>query len=297
MRRSAKVQVANVDPQRILRDFAVSKSGSCRGDSGGPALKGTPGNETVVGITSYGVEDCRGEAVSVRVSAYLSFINPLLANPPPKETCSTCQDAQTSGHNTCAAKQRECTTDVDCKALVECENKCSTEACITACEDKTPAGIVKLEAARNCTCSADTCGEVCSNACKSVPKCGFKLAADECGTCSEGSCCTEIQECSADTDCFLCLRAGAEQSEACKTNPLRKAVADCSASKCKTECASSAIGAGGEPQAAAAAPTTTTTTECGCQTVGAPAPGAFGLLAGMGALATVVARRRRRTAE
>ncbi len=65
--------------------FAYNQPGSgpCSGDSGGPQLVDTPNGKRVVGVTSYGDQECKSIGVSGRVSSfYKSFIVPFCGELP-----------------------------------------------------------------------------------------------------------------------------------------------------------------------------------------------------------------------
>jgi secreted trypsin-like serine protease len=62
-------------------DFVYEKRGAntCSGDSGGPALaKNADGDTVVIGVTSWGDEDCTEFGVDTRVDAYRTFIGQAL---------------------------------------------------------------------------------------------------------------------------------------------------------------------------------------------------------------------------
>jgi hypothetical protein len=133
-----------------------------------------------------------------------------------------------------------------------------------------------------------------------VPKCGAKLPAGACSTCTEGACCQETFDCTADGTCYLCLKGG-DADPACATNAKRKALATCVASKCKDPCAGTGLDTGAAPAPAeeatpAAAPGTTTTTTDGCAAAGAIGGGPREARGGAAALlvAALVRRRLRR---
>ncbi|MFO0643597.1 MAG: S1 family peptidase [Polyangiaceae bacterium] len=283
--------------------YRYTNGNICQGDSGGPALRGTGSAERVVAVHSYVVGDCRFEAYSARLTnaSNYQYVQRELAKAVPADTCDICTRAENSGDNTCAAKQSACFADKDCAALAECRNKCGTTTCTSACDDKYPRGLSKLNAAIYCSCSESTCGALCTGECRLAPKCGISLGAEACAKCTTGSCCDAVSACAADTDCFVCLRAGANADASCATNKLRKAVADCAATKCKAECASDPIGQGGEPEptpqgpGAPGAGSTVTTTTTGCSTSSAPGGGAgvLGLVFGAAVLGLASRRRRR----
>lgn len=288
--------------------YRYSTGNICQGDSGGPAIRGTGTAERVVAVHSFVTGNCTQEAYSARLTnaSNYQYVQRELAKAVPAETCDTCSRAETSGDNPCALKQTECFADKDCTSLAECRQKCATNTCLADCDAKFPRGQAKLMAAAYCTCGDSACKAICSSGeCRGAPACGIALGREACGTCTTGSCCDAVSACAADTDCYICLKDGAEADPSCAQNRLRKAVADCAATKCAAECAQDPIGAGGEPAPTPGSPSnpgggggggvTTTTTTTGCSA----APGAsdasfasFGLA--VCAACAVVARRRRR---
>jgi MYXO-CTERM domain-containing protein len=176
----------------------------------------------------------------------------------------------------------------------------------TSCTQKFPKIDGMYAAVAACTCTracADTCGDTLN--CKLTPKCGYKLPAGSCTTCTEGSCCAETFDCTADGDCFLCLKNG-DDDPGCATNANRKKLATCVATSCKAECEGSGLDTGADPPAeegdgtgegggGGGGGTTTTTTE-GCAVTNAMGSRSSGgeLALGVLALTLLAARRRRR---
>lgn len=78
VKRTVTTSVNSID-SRLLQ-IGGSNQQSCHGDSGGPALQVIDGVETVIGVTSYGLDKsdtnvCFGGGYDTRVDAYSSFIN------------------------------------------------------------------------------------------------------------------------------------------------------------------------------------------------------------------------------
>lgn len=311
VRKNIRLAIQELDSTHV--GYRYQSGNICQGDSGGPALRGSGASERVVAIHSYVNGDCTQQAYSVRVtfSSVYNFVQQQLAKAPPGDSCDLCTRAENSGDNLCAQKQAACFSDAECEKLAQCEQKCSSLPCVADCETKYPRGIAKFNTAVYCTCGETVCKPLCAGECRSAPKCGYSLPRDTCGTCTEGACCDAVAACAGDTDCLLCLRGGAAADPSCATNKLRKAVADCATTKCKTECAADPIVEGGEPQpggpvgpdgkpapAGGAATTTTTTESCGCEVVGtSPAPRSASLAALFGLSLGLVGRRARRRAE
>lgn len=297
VRRNVSKTLSQVGQAQIA--YTMTQSGICQGDSGGPVLV-TSGGEKVVGVHSYVQGDCNGQGVSGRVSFGLSWINGELAKALPAEDCNLCEKIANSGAGVCAALSKSCLADKECNGYYQCLSAGGSKA---DCVAKFPKAEGPFNAATNCTCTGacqSTCGS--SAACKKVPKCGFKITSTAaCATCSEGACCDETLACSADGECYVCLKNG-DKDPACATNAARKTMATCVASKCATECAGSGLDTGADPVApedagAAAAPAggSTTTTTSGCSVSRAPTSrGAAYALAALLGLAVTVTRRRRR---
>ena len=308
-RKSIQLTVQELSSTHV--GYRYQNGNICQGDSGGPALRGTGTAERVVAVHSYVTGDCTQQSYSVRLTlaSNYSFLQAQLAKAVPGEGCDVCTRSENSGDNPCAAKQAECLADATCASYVECRNKCADATCLVACDGKFPRALAKFNAAAYCTCGASSCKSLCTGECRGAPQCGYALPRDACGTCSTAGCCDAVSACAADTDCYVCLKSGAEGNPACATNRLRKAVADCAATKCKTECASDPIGQGGEPAAPPPGTTpagpggseggsTTTTTTSGCSVSDQPsssAPG-LGVVVALGAIVGLVGRRRRRSA-
>jgi MYXO-CTERM domain-containing protein len=300
VRRHVAKQLGQVG-QMIAYDMA--SSGICQGDSGGPVLVGSPGAEKVVGVHSYVQGDCNGTGVSSRVSFGLSFLSGELGSALPTEDCALCGKIVNSGNGTCAAATRNCLADKQCGGYYECLSSGASKA---SCLAKFPKAEGPFNAAANCVCT-QACTTQCKGTfeCVNTPKCGYKLPAGACSTCTEGACCDEALACASDGTCYVCLKTNDAAPE-CATNAARKAMATCVASKCNTECAGSGLTTGADPvadagpdPAAPAAPgagsTTTTTSGCSVTRTSPPSAPSFALVAvAVGAL--LVRRRHPREA-
>lgn len=315
VRRKVTVSVADLNTVQIA--YGMNPGGTCQGDSGGPDLVTIGGVETVVGIHSYGDQGCQSESVSGRVTGNLSFINAQLTKALPTPSCDLCQKASTSGNGKCAQVNAACLADADCMALNQCLNSAGTQTAQQACTSKYPNAMGKLLAASECRCM-DPCTDVCASEanCKGTPKCGFSLPAGSCSTCSEGSCCQEMFDCTADGVCFNCLQTG-DKDPSCASNAARKKLGSCASTHCSSECSGSNVptdptpgtdgadggdstpdGNGTNGGNGASPGTTTTTTTSGCSLSGAPSkkPAESAIFAlAMGLAATVVRRRSRKS--
>lgn len=288
--------LSNVTTSKIT--YTMTTSGICQGDSGGPVLVGTGSSERVVGVHSYINGGCGGsgtQGTSGRVTSRLTgFFSGELAKAPPPDDCDLCEKVANSGTQECAAYLQKCFADKDCKGYYDCLSAGTAKA---TCLNKFPKAEGPFNAAVNCTCTR-ACNDKCSTTfqCKNTPKCGYKLPAGDCTTCTEGACCDEALDCAADGTCYLCLKTK-DADEACAANAARKKLATCVATSCKDECAGSGLETGAEPateEGGEAPPTTTTTTTEGCA-VAAPGRGDRSFGAALAALLGLAAIGRRRS--
>jgi MYXO-CTERM domain-containing protein len=313
IRRVLNKSVAQLDSGEIV--YSQTSAGICQGDSGGPVLFNPGGGERVVGVHSYVQGYCTGSnaaGVSQRVTSGLTFINQQLAKAAPPPSCDLCLKTQESGTQACAVKQQQCFASTACKDYYDCMVACTTSACRTQCATRYPLGEGPLKAVLNCSCQQCTTECAGNAACSSAPQCGYLLPGVTCRTCTESSCCAELQTCSEDGQCYVCLKGG-DKEGFCATNVKRQALLGCQRNSCATKCFNpdgGALAPGEEPPPeetptgddAGAPPTngaqpgatTTTITESGCAASPRPASrGAFGAFALLGAV--VVLRRRRRS--
>ncbi len=95
--------------------FDASETGTCQGDSGGPVLLNKNGYEFVIGVTSYGYDDCKIMDVAANLSEYENFIAqyvPLLQEWP----FEICDDkADNDGDTLVDCDDDECKQDEACK--------------------------------------------------------------------------------------------------------------------------------------------------------------------------------------
>jgi hypothetical protein len=284
--------------------YDMSSSGICQGDSGGPVLVGAPGAEKVVGVHSYVQGDCNGTGVSGRVAFDVSFLQGELAKTITTQGCDLCGQIANSGNGLCASATRNCLADKECGGYYECLSAGGTKA---SCLAKFPKAEGPFNAAANCQCT-QACTTECKGTfeCLNTPKCGYKLPAGACTTCTESACCDEALACASDGTCYVCLKTNDAAAE-CASNAARKTMANCVASKCKTECAGTGLdtGAGpvdgdagtdpGTPATTSGATTTTTTSGCSLTPISSRGASSSGVaLTALAAVALLSARRRRR---
>ncbi len=63
--------------------YGTSSANTCEGDSGGPSFMNVNGKEVIVGVCSWGTEDCLGTSGATRVAKYTSWIDNWVAQKDP----------------------------------------------------------------------------------------------------------------------------------------------------------------------------------------------------------------------
>jgi len=126
-KRTMSATLNSVDP--ITINVGTFGSTSCNGDSGGPGLVDIGGQETIVGVTSYGIAYCLSAGFYSRVDLYTGFIDKAIA------------DAD-GGGDSCVSDcdRRECGLD-DCGN--ECPGACDGDQVCNpagACVDSSAGG-------------------------------------------------------------------------------------------------------------------------------------------------------------
>jgi len=145
----------------FLRFDQTGGEGSCSGDSGGPALF----NNTVVGVTSFGDQNCTQFGFDGRVAAvYNGFIAPIIGGAV-TENCDTCfEDEVNSPSGDCAPQVDACFGNAGCASLAECIGPCTTGACVQACADASNNASIDLyNAIFDCWCVS--CATLCTEEC------------------------------------------------------------------------------------------------------------------------------------
>lgn len=140
------------DLETMLLWYNQPDGGPCSGDSGGPQLAGNP--EKVVGVTSFGDQNCAEYGASGRVSqVYDNFVMAYINNGPIGPlTCDQCFQAATTGDGSCMSAVNACFNNTDCNALVECFNGCATYSCQNGCIDAHPSGYNIFLGIYDCVC-------------------------------------------------------------------------------------------------------------------------------------------------
>lgn len=81
-KRSVSIPIEDISDTSFL--YASSRANTCFGDSGGPALFRLNGQWTLIGVTSWGDEDCAEFGVNTRVDPYDNFLDDFIDGPLPE---------------------------------------------------------------------------------------------------------------------------------------------------------------------------------------------------------------------
>lgn len=144
----------------IIAADQTDGTGSCSGDSGGPIIN----NGKVVGVTSYGDQDCTQFGAYGRVATvYNSFIAPIVGQQV-ELTCNDCYQASLQGSGSCSSDYNACAGSQDCIDLNECFDACgNSQTCFGGCIEDHPTGWTLYQNMVNCGC--DACATECASEC------------------------------------------------------------------------------------------------------------------------------------
>lgn len=146
------------NPPLVFSD-QTDGTGSCSGDSGGPILF----NNTVVGVTSFGDQNCTQYGAYGRVQAvYSSWIAGVIGGVV-MPNCDDCFASATQPSGACGSQYTACVNNQDCIDFANCANACATDACIQGCANQHPSGYNTYAAIVDCGCTA--CANECANEC------------------------------------------------------------------------------------------------------------------------------------
>ncbi|MGC4116221.1 MAG: hypothetical protein QM765_16915 [Myxococcales bacterium] len=219
------------------------KGGPCEGDSGGPALLPSgvaQSQQRVVGVTSYGDQDCTNYGVSMRVAS---------ENSPGGFIYNYLNDGTDAGVPTADAGTATCaftTNDPTCDSCIcgPCGNEadaCDADpTCVSCITSVNPPASCNNNAAYVAfgTCYMNTCQAACNGSTTpdaGTQTCGFGTTDPTCTSCLYNSCCSEQQACLNDAICPDCL-TGANTSSACNTNAAVNAFFNCYEGPCGVAC-------------------------------------------------------------
>lgn len=159
LRRAVEVEAANVSDHFIDFDQTTG-TGTCGGDSGGPALVSTDAGERLAGVTSFGDLDCNHSGSAVNLESVRTFVEPLVDAPNAAPDCRRCALAAAAPDGGCFAAQVACdTTSAPCTVYRACLQSCATDACLRACDAGNLAGVASARALD--ACLTDACGTAC----------------------------------------------------------------------------------------------------------------------------------------
>jgi V8-like Glu-specific endopeptidase len=190
-----KRQVTTVldDFDSLLLHIGTTGKDSCNGDSGGPALMTLNGVETIVGVTSFGDQNCTGGGYYTRIDDYGAFISQYVG------ACTPMCAGKICGPDGCGGTCGACTggqacnaTGTGCTCAPQCAGKnCGGDGCGGTCGSCGP----------NETCGA---GGVCMTGC--TPQCNGKACGPNgcggsCGTCGTGEMCSTSGQCMSVNAC------------------------------------------------------------------------------------------------
>ncbi|WP_394843610.1 trypsin-like serine protease [Pendulispora brunnea] len=238
VRQSIDRSLNAVSPTKL--SYSISNGGICNGDSGGPALISVDNTEYVAGVHSYVTGNCDGVGVSGRISAAFEWVQSIVTEPAPADSCELCAKREASGTGACRKMEQACLADAQCGNYARCITACSNDSCRTACENKYPLGVGPYNASKQCACTSEVCANVCagSTMCAATPACGYAGASsvgNACATCTDSACCSELAACAADGTCYDCLQKD-DAPAACATNAKRVALAHCRERSCAPSC-------------------------------------------------------------
>lgn len=156
-RRAVNQPVQNAYNNPPLLEFdQANGTGTCSGDSGGPALR----NNEVVGVTSFGDSECVQDGYSGRVAAVSGWIAQYVEiGEPQPATCNDCIGVEANDGGSCASLWQNC--PAACSDLDSCYANCSTDTCYAQCDQQYPSAVGPLQAVYDCLCEPSNCGDIC----------------------------------------------------------------------------------------------------------------------------------------
>ncbi|MDB4982998.1 MAG: Flagellar hook-length control protein FliK, partial [Myxococcales bacterium] len=239
------------------RQFQYSQTdikGACSGDSGGPALVTTPNGVRVAGVTSYGDTACTSIGVSVRVSPLSAFIQSFITGTPLVLSCDECTAAAVSPTNACVDQANACgSAATACGQFLGCADACTTNSCVTSCQNRFAAGATAYDNLAKCQCTS--CAAPCATAMACAPyltgtttppvttACGgLTDVRPTCAACISNTCCAEATACANDPICASCLT---QSASACRIDTAFTKLNACKATCAGTPCAPATTPTGG----------------------------------------------------
>ncbi len=83
LKRSVEVTVREINPKAFR--YSDPDKGTCHGDSGGPAFIDIAGQQRLIGVTSWGDDNCEEFGVNTRTDAYIQFLRAFMEGEAPAE--------------------------------------------------------------------------------------------------------------------------------------------------------------------------------------------------------------------
>ena len=156
--------IVQLDSNLMYFSQTGTSGGACSGDSGGPAIF----NGEVVGVTSFGSENCSGNmafGASGRVQFVANWIA-MVTGGTVVENCDTCfEDEVQSPNGDCAPQVDACFNNTACEQLNTCLGGCNgNSTCIQNCANTAGNTAVNLyNAIFDCWCVS--CATLCADEC------------------------------------------------------------------------------------------------------------------------------------
>jgi hypothetical protein len=160
VKRQVTTVLDDFDP--LLLHVGVTGMEGCEGDSGGPAFMTINNVETIMGMTSFGNQNCTQGGYYTRVDDYMSFINQYMTNP----VCTPMCSGKTCGSDGCGGSCGSCSSGQTCTSAGQCQMP--NPICTPMCSGK--------------TCGPDGCG-------------------GSCGSCGSGQNCSASGQCISTNAC------------------------------------------------------------------------------------------------
>jgi hypothetical protein len=150
------------------------------------------------------------------------------------------QDCQACAQTSCLAELSNCQANAACSPWLTCIQGCQDAACSDMCDQQYANAKPLYDSVYACTCAS------CMTECSVFDTCNKGGNAQDCTTCAQNNCLTELSNCQADMACspWLTCILGC-QDEACtdvcdqqypNAKPLYDPVYACTCSSCMTEC-------------------------------------------------------------